>query len=117
MVVKQEEKVVECAEFKEVPIVDFVFGDKLMINEEKPLSIRTYLMNSWRKGVQGKEQTRGGEVLSTTWNQTKENFLTPLILSLINAAMICEYVCNSMMKLIEILHDLKDLKHFAIDPG
>src|ERR1044072_2943146 len=44
MVGEQKEQVVECAELKEVPIVDFVFGDKLMINEEKPLSIKTYLM-------------------------------------------------------------------------
>ena len=51
MVDEQEEQVVECEELKEVPIVDFVFGDKLMIDEEKPLSIKTYLMNSWSKGV------------------------------------------------------------------
>src|ERR1044072_5415552 len=39
MVVEQKEQVVECEERKEVPIVDFVFGDKLMIDEEKPPSI------------------------------------------------------------------------------
>src|ERR1044072_6535827 len=56
MVVERKEQVVECKELKEVPIVDFVFGDKLMIDEEKPPSIGIYLMNSWSKGVQGKEQ-------------------------------------------------------------
>src|ERR1044072_5920660 len=56
MVDEREEQVVECAELKVVSIVDFVFGDKLMIDEEKPPSIRIYLMNSWSKGVQGKEQ-------------------------------------------------------------
>src|ERR1044072_24803 len=52
LVSEQEEQVVESVELKEVPIVDFAFGDKLMINEGKPLNIKTYLMNSWRKGVQ-----------------------------------------------------------------
>src|ERR1044072_4433920 len=60
MVVEQEEQMVECAELKEVPIVDFVFGDKLMIDEEKPSSIRIYLVNSWSKGAQGKKQAQRG---------------------------------------------------------
>src|ERR1044072_564220 len=86
MVDEQEEQVVECEELKEVPIVDFVFGDKLMIDEEKPLNISTYLMNSWSKGVQGKEQAQIGNIFSSTWNQIRENFLTPLIIYLINLA-------------------------------
>ena len=49
MVNEKEEQVVECEDLKEVPIVDFVFGDKLMIDEEKLPSIRIYLMNSWSK--------------------------------------------------------------------
>src|ERR1044072_8910185 len=36
---EQEEQVFECEKLKEVPIVDFVFGDKLRIGEEKLLSI------------------------------------------------------------------------------
>ena len=68
MVNEKEEQVVECEDLKEVPIVDFVFGDKLMIDEEKPLNISTYLLNSWSKEVQGKEQARGGNVLGSTWN-------------------------------------------------
>ena len=79
---------VECVELKEVPIVDFVYGDKLMIDEEKPPSIRIHLMNSRSKGVQGKEQARGGNVLGSTWNRISENFLNPLINYLINLAMI-----------------------------
>src|ERR1044072_6938078 len=34
MVERQKEQVVECDDLKEVPIVDFVFGDKLMVNKE-----------------------------------------------------------------------------------
>src|ERR1044072_2243346 len=43
MVVEKKEQVVECEERKEVPIIDFVFGDKLMVNKEKPLSLSIYL--------------------------------------------------------------------------
>jgi hypothetical protein len=109
--------VVECEDLKEVPIVDFVFGDKLRIDEEKPLNIRTYLMNSWSKGIQGKEQARGGNALGSTQNQISENFINHLILYLINLAMIFEISCNTMMELGQNLHDLKDLHNFAIDPG
>ena len=114
---EQKEQVVQCDEFKEVPIVDFVFGDKLMIDEEKPLSIRIYLMNSWRKGVQGKEQVRGGDNLGSTWNRISENFLNPLIPYLINLAMIFESSCNTMMELGQKFYDLKGLQNFAIHPG
>src|ERR1044072_4486784 len=71
MVVEREEQMVECAELKEVPIVDFVFGDKLTIDEEKPPSISTYLMNSWSKGIQGKEQAQIGNIFGSTWNQIR----------------------------------------------
>jgi hypothetical protein len=117
MVGEQKEQVVECDDLKEVPIVVFVFEDKLMIDEEKPLSIRIYLMNSWSKGVQSKKQARGGNVLGSTWNQISENFINPLILYLINLAMIYEGVFNTMMELGQNLHDLKGLQNFAIDPG
>ena len=116
MVVEQKEQVVECKELKEVPIVDFVFGDKLMIDEEKPPSIRIYLMNSWSKGVQSKEQARGN-IFCSTWNQIRENFLTPLVIHLINLAMIFGIGCSIMMELGQNLHDLSGLKQFAIDPG
>ena len=46
LVERQKEQVVGYDDLKEVPIVDFVFGDKLMVNKEKPPRIRTYLMNS-----------------------------------------------------------------------
>src|ERR1044072_924218 len=117
MVVEREDQMVECAELKEVPIVDFVFGDKLMIDEEKPPSIRIYLMNSWSKGVQGKEQAQRGNIFGSTWNQIRENFLTPLIIYLINLAIISEIACSVMMGLGQNLHDLSGLKQFAIDPG
>src|ERR1044072_1176931 len=116
MVVEQKEQVVECKELKEVPIVDFVFGDKLMIDEEKPPSIRIYLMNSWSKGVQSKEQARGN-IFGSTWNQIRENVLTPLVIHLINLAMIFGIGCSIMMELGQNLHDLSGLKQFAIDPG
>src|ERR1044072_6382893 len=72
---EQKEQVVECEDLKEVPTIDFVFGYNLRIDEEKPMRISTYLMNSWRKGVQGKEQARRENVLNTIWNQFSENFL------------------------------------------
>ena len=117
MVVEQKEQVVECEERKEVSIVDFVFGDKLMIDEEKPLNISIYLMNSWSKGVQSKNQARRGNVLGSTWNQIRENVLTPLIIHFINLAMISEIACSILMELGRNLHDLSGLKQFAIDPG
>ena len=114
MGVGQKEQMVECEELKEVPIVDFVFGDKLMI--EKPLSISTYLMNLWSQGAQGKEQARGN-IFGSTWNQIRENFLTPLVIHLINLAMIFEIGCSILIELGQNLHDLSGSKHFAIDPG
>src|ERR1044072_6931441 len=116
MVDEREEQVVECAELKEVLIVDFVFRDKLMINEERPPRIRIYLMNSWNKGVQGKEQARGN-IFGSTWNQIRENFFNPLIIHVINLAMIFEIGCSILMELGQNLHDLSGLKQFAIDPG
>ena len=98
-----------------MPIVDFVFGDKLMIDEEKPPSIRIYLMNSWNKGVQSKKQARGN-IFGSTWNQIRANFLTSLIIYLINLAIISEISCSVMMELGQNLHDLSGLKQFAIDP-
>src|ERR1044072_6799849 len=80
MVVKQEEQVVECAELKEVPIVDFVFGDKLMSNEEKHASIRIYLMNSWSKRVQGKEQAQRGSIFSVQHGTKSGRIFLPLLL-------------------------------------
>src|ERR1044072_7961359 len=116
MGVEQKEQVVECEELKEVPIVDFVFGDKLMIDEEKPLNIRIYLVNLWSKGAQGKEQARGN-IFGSTWNQIRENFLTPLVIHLINLAMIFGISCSILMELGQNLHDLSGLQQFAIDPG
>ena len=52
---QKKKQVVDCEDLKGIPIVDFVFGDKLRIDEEKPLSIGTYLMNSWIKGIQRKK--------------------------------------------------------------
>src|ERR1044072_3116641 len=65
----QEGKLVECEEVEEVSIVDFIFGDKLHRNDEKPLSLSIYLRNLWSKGAHGKEQTRGGAIVSTSWKQ------------------------------------------------
>src|ERR1044072_2859520 len=96
MVVKQEEQVVECAELKEVLIVDFVFGDKLMSHGEKFPSIRIYLMISWSKGAQSKEQARGN-IFNSTWNQIRENFFNPLLIHLINLAMISEIACSILV--------------------
>src|ERR1044072_892075 len=110
-VVEREEQVVECDDFKEVPIVDFVFGDKLMIDEERPPSIRIYLMNSWSKGVQCKGQARGN-IVGSTWNQIRENFVTPLFIHLINLAMNFGIGCSIMMELGQNLHDLSGLKQF-----
>src|ERR1044072_629594 len=93
-----EERVVECEELKEVSIVDFVFGDKLMIDEEKPPSIRIHLMNLWSTGIQGKKQARGN-IFGSTWNQIRENFLTPLVIHLINLAMIFEIGCSILIEL------------------
>src|ERR1044072_498221 len=117
MVGEQEDQVVGCKELKEVPIVDFVFGDKLSIDEEKPQNISIYLMNSWSNGVQGKEQVRGGDVVNSSCHQISENVLNPLLLNLINVDMIHEYSCNTMMELGQNLHDLNGLHHFALDPG
>ena len=89
----------------------------MMINEEKPPSIRIYLMNSWSKGVQGKEQAQRGNMFGSTWNQIRANFLTPLIIYLINLAMISENSYSTMMELGQSLHDLTGLQQFAIDPG
>src|ERR1044072_1179700 len=113
----QEEKVVECEEVGEVFIVDFVFGDKLHMNEEKPPSLSIYLMNLWSIGAHDKEQTRGGAIVSTIWKQTSENFFNSFTLNLIFAAMISEYACNVLMLLCKNLHDLNGLSQFAIDPG
>ena len=117
LVSEQEELVVECEDFKEVPIVDFVFGDKLMIAEERHISIRLYLKNSWSKRVQGKEKARGGNFLGSTQNQICENFINPLLIYLLSLAIMFENCCNTMMELGQNLHDLKGLQHFAIDPG
>src|ERR1044072_616222 len=110
----QAEKLVEC---EEVSIVDFLFGDKLHRNDEKPLSLSIYLRNLWSKGAHGKEQTRGGATVSTSWKQISEIFLKSLNLNLLFAAMISEYACNVMMLLCKNLHDLSGLSQFAIDPG
>src|ERR1044072_8014384 len=107
MVGEQEDQVVGCEELKEVPIVDFVFGDILRIDEEKPQNISMYLMKSWSNGVQGKEQVRGGDVVNTLCHRISENALNPLILNLSNVAMIHEYSFNTMMELGQNLHDLK----------
>ena len=72
----KEEKLVECEEVEEVSIVDFVFGDKLHMNEEKPSSLSIYLMNLWNRGAHGKEQTRGEAIFSTTWKQIGEIYLS-----------------------------------------
>src|ERR1044072_8426788 len=117
LVERQKEQVVGYDDLKEVPIVDFVFGDKLMVNKEKPLSLSIYLMNLWNKGTHVKEQTRGEAIVSTTWKQISENFFNSLTLNLIFAAMISEYACNVMILLCKNLHDLSDLSQFAIDPG
>src|ERR1044072_625447 len=116
MVEEQKEQVVGSEELKEVPIIDFVFGDKLMIDKEKPPSISNYLMNLWRTGAQGKEHARGN-IVGSTWNQIRENLFNPLIIHLINLAMISENSCSIMMELGQNLHDLSGLKQFAIDPG
>src|ERR1044072_8521197 len=117
MVVEQKEQVVECEERKEVPIVDFVFGDKLIIDEEKPPSISTYLMNIWSTGIQGKKQAGKWNNFGSTWNRISEKFLNPLILYLIKLALMTDRCCNTMMELGQNLHDLKGLKNFAIDTG
>src|ERR1044072_3160682 len=116
MVVEQKEQVVECADFK-VPIVDFVFGDKLMIDEEKPPSISTYLMNLWSTGAQGNEQAGEWNKFGSTWNRISKKFLNPIILYLIKLALMSYRCCNTMMELGQNLHDLKGLKNFAIDTG
>src|ERR1044072_3253373 len=113
----QEGKLVECEEVEEVSIVDFIFGDKLHRNDEKPLSLSIYLRNLWSKGAHGKEQTRGGAIVNTSWKQISEIFLNSLTLNLLFAAMISEYACNVMMLLCKNLHDLSGLSQFAIDPG
>ena len=112
-----EERVVECEELKEVSIVDFVFGDKLMIDEEKPPSIRIHLMNLWSTGIQGKKQAGEWNNFGSTWNRISEKFLNPLILYLIKLALMSDRCCNTMMELCQNLHDLKGLKNFAIDTG
>jgi hypothetical protein len=117
MVGEQKEQVVECEERKEVPIVDFVFGDKLIIGEEKPPSISTYLMNLWSTGIQGKKQAGEWNNFGSTWNRISEKFLNPLILYLIKLALMSDRCCNTMMELGQNLHDLKGLKNFAIDTG
>src|ERR1044072_88578 len=113
----QEEKLVETKEVEEVSIVDFVFGDKLNMDEVKPPSLSIYLLNSWSKEVNGKGQTRGEDVVSTAWKQISENFFSSLSLNLIFAAMISEYACNVLMLLSKNLHDLNGLSQFSIDPG
>src|ERR1044072_10062356 len=95
----KEEKLVECEEVEEVSIVDFVFGDKLHMNEEKPLSLNIYLMNLWNRGAHGKEQTRGGAIVSTIWKKISEIFLNSLTHNFLFAAMISAYTCNVMMLL------------------
>src|ERR1044072_1247205 len=117
MVVEQKEQVVECEERKEVPIVDFVFGDKLIIDEEKPPSISTYLMNLWSTGIHGKKQAGEWNNFGSTWDRISEKFLNPLILYLIKLALMSDRCCNTMMELGQNLHDLKALKNFAIDTG
>src|ERR1044072_5118151 len=117
MVERQKEQVVGYDDLKEVPIVDFVFGDKLMINKEKPLGLSIYLMKLWSKGAHDKEQTRGEAIVSTTWKKISKNLFNSLALDLIFAAMISEYACNVMILLCKNLHDLSGLKQFAIDPG
>src|ERR1044072_2233765 len=111
----KEENLVECEEVEEVSIVDFIFGDKLHMNEEKPLSLSIYLMNLWNRGAHGKEHTRGKVIFSTTWKQISEIFFNSLTLSLLFAAMISEYACNVLIVLCKNLHDLSDLSQFAID--
>src|ERR1044072_6268173 len=91
LVERQKEQVVGYDDLKEVPIVDFVFGDKLMVNKEKPSSLSIYLMNLWNKGAHDKEQTRGEAIVSTTWKQISKNLFISLALYLIFAAMISEY--------------------------
>src|ERR1044072_9309075 len=113
----QEETMVKCEEVEEGSIVDFIFGDKLHRNNEKSLSLSIYLRNLWSKGAHGKEQTRGGAIVSTSWKQISEIFLNSLTLNLLFAAMISEYACNVMMLLCKNLHDLSGLSQFAIDPG
>src|ERR1044072_4290346 len=113
----QEETMVEYEEVEEVSLVDFIFGDKLQRNDEKPLSLSIYLRNLWSKGAHGKEQTRGGAIISRSWKQSSEIFLKSLPRNLLFAAMISEYACNVMMLLCKNLHDLSGLSQFAIDPG
>src|ERR1044072_7284396 len=114
LVSEQEEQMVKC---EEVAINDFVFGDNLMIVKERPLSIIPYLMNSWSKRVQTKDQARGGNFIGSTQNQISENFINPSLIYLLSLAIIFENCCNIMMELSQNLHDLKGLQHFAIDPG
>src|ERR1044072_9729372 len=115
LVSEQKDHVVGCEEFKELPIVKFVFGDKLIIAGKKPQSIKPYLMNSWSKRVQGKEQARGWNNFGSSWDRVSENVLDPLILYLIKLALMFDRCCNTMMELGQNLHDLKGLKNFAID--
>src|ERR1044072_8601777 len=114
---EQEEQMVECNELKKMSIVDFVFGDKLMIDEEKSPSIVTYLMDLWSTGAQGKEQAGEWNNFGSTWNRNSMKFLNPLILYLIKLALMSDRCCNTMMELGQNLHDLRGLKNFAIDTG
>src|ERR1044072_1714569 len=117
LVSEQKDHVVGCEEFKELPIVNFVFGDKLIIAEKKPQSIKPYLMNSWSKRVRSKEQARRGNFLGSTQNQVSENFINPLLIYLIILTIMFENCCNTMMEWNQNLHDLNGLQQFAIDPG